>query len=296
MKIILTGSSGRVGRAIYNQLAARHDVVGIDRTPFATTRLLADFTDADLLASAVRGADAIIHTAALHAPHVGVVPDSEFERINVAGTRRVIAAARQAGVPRLVFTSTTALYGPAVEGGRAAWVSEDTPPRPRSIYHRTKLAAEALLAAAAGPTLAVRVLRVARCFPEAADLLALYRLSRGVDVRDVATAHVAALSNPGPAYQCFNISGRVPFLAQDCALVATQLEAALHLRAPALLAAFRARGWHLPSGLDRIYVSTRAEQALGWAAQYGFEEVLAQLDRGSLEVLPVPLASSSAQA
>lgn len=215
MKIILTGSSGRVGRAIYNQLAPQHEVIGIDRTPFATTRLVADFADANLLAKALPGADAIIHTAALHAPHVGVVPDSEFERINVEGTRLVVEAAQLAGVPRLVFTSTTALFGQAMENGRAAWVTDDTPPRPRSIYHRSKLAAEALLQAAAGPTLAVRVLRMARCFPEAADLMALYRLSRGVDVRDVASAHVAALSNGGPAHQCYIISGQVPFLAQD---------------------------------------------------------------------------------
>ena len=287
MKIIVTGSSGRVGRAIYNQLAARHEVVGIDRTPFATTQLVADFADAALLAKAARGAQAIIHTAALHAPHVGLVPDSEFERINVEGTRLVVEAARRAGVPRLVFTSTTALFGPAIEQGRAAWVTDDTIPQSRSIYHRSKLAAEALLAAAAGSTLAVRVIRMARCFPEAADLMALYRLSRGVDVRDVAKAHVAALHNDGPPYQCYIVSGKVPFAEQDCALVATDLEAALRKRAPALVAAFQARGWPLPPGLDRLYVSARAERALGWAPEYGFEEVLAQLDRGSLEVLPL---------
>lgn len=287
MKIILTGSSGRVGRAIYNQLAAHHEVAGIDRTPFATTQLFADFADADLLANAMQGADAVIHTAALHAPHVGIVPNSEFERINVEGTQLVITAAQLAGVPRLVFTSTTALFGQVMENGQASWVTEETTPRPRSIYHRTKLAAEALLEAAASPTLSVRVIRMSRCFPEPADLMALYRLCRGVDVRDVARAHVAALHNGGAAYQRYIISGKVPFLEQDCALVASHLEAALHQRAPALLAAFQARGWHLPASLDRIYVSKQAEQALGWVPQYGFEEVLAQLDRGSLEVLPV---------
>ncbi|MCC3159941.1 NAD(P)-dependent oxidoreductase [Hymenobacter sp. 15J16-1T3B] len=287
MKIVLTGSSGRVGRAIYNQLAPQHEIIGIDRTPFATTRLVADFADAALLADALQGADAVIHAAALHAPHVGIVPDSEFERVNVDGTRLVVEAARQAGVPRLVLTSTTALFGHAIAEGRAAWVTDDTPPRPRSIYHRTKLAAEALVAAAAGPDLAVRVLRMSRCYPEPADQMALYRISRGVDVRDVARAHAAALHNDGPAYQCYIISGQVPFTEAECAVVATALEQALQLRAPALLAAFRVRGWQVPASLDRLYVATRAEQGLGWVPQYGFEEVLAQLDRHSLEVLPV---------
>lgn len=288
MRVLLTGSSGRVGRAIYNHLAAHHEVIGIDRTPFATTSIVADFADADLLRRVVPGTEAIIHTAALHAPHVGVVPDREFERINVEGTRLLLAVARQAGVPRLVLTSTTAVFGAKAAPGQAAWVTEDTPPRPRTIYHRTKLAAEALAEAAAGPDLAVRVLRVARCFPEPADQMALYRISRGIDVRDVARAHGAALRNAGPAYQCHLISGPVPFTPTDCPLVGSRLPEALRLRAPELLQAFQERGWPVPAALDRLYVSTRAAGELGWEPHYGFQEVLAQLDRSSLEVLPVP--------
>ena len=53
VKILLTGSSGRVGRAIFGALAARHEVVGIDRSPFATTRHVADFTDTRMLAKAL---------------------------------------------------------------------------------------------------------------------------------------------------------------------------------------------------------------------------------------------------
>lgn len=45
MKILLTGSSGRIGRAIFGALAASHEVVGLDRSPFATTRIIADVTD-----------------------------------------------------------------------------------------------------------------------------------------------------------------------------------------------------------------------------------------------------------
>ncbi|MBX0292981.1 hypothetical protein K3G63_21235 [Hymenobacter sp. HSC-4F20] len=80
----------------------------------------------------------------------------------------------------------------------------------------------------------------------------------------------------------------MPFLEKDCELVATDLEAALRKRAPAVLVAFQQRGWRLPSSLGRLYVSTQAEKGLGWVPQYSFEEVLAQLDRGSLAVLPTP--------
>ncbi|MGF0520385.1 hypothetical protein ACQEDT_02620 [Agrobacterium pusense] len=45
MRIVLTGSSGRVGRAIFSALASRHEVIGIDRSPFSTTHIVGDFAD-----------------------------------------------------------------------------------------------------------------------------------------------------------------------------------------------------------------------------------------------------------
>lgn len=129
MRIVLTGSSGRVGRAIFSVLAGKHDVFGIDRSPFATTHLVGDFANEVLLRSAFEDADAVIHVAALHAPHVGIIPDEEFHRINVGGTRLVAEAAIAAGVRRLVFTSTTALYGSAVSPTSCTWIDEDTPPQ-----------------------------------------------------------------------------------------------------------------------------------------------------------------------
>ncbi|MEO6286977.1 MAG: NAD(P)-dependent oxidoreductase [Dyadobacter sp.] len=286
MKIVLTGSSGRVGRAIFNALAADHQVIGIDRSPFSTTQITGDFADLNLLRLAMDGADAVIHTAALHAPHVGLVPDAEFDRINVDGTRLIIEAAKAAGVKRCVFTSTTALFGKTSENNVCAWVTEETVPQPRSIYHHTKLAAEKLLSEAADEHFVVRVIRMSRCFPETADVMALYRLNRGIDVRDVASAHVAALTNTGLAFERYIISGATPFTEHDCFLLATDPAAIIRTKLPELLNEFEKRGWHIPESIDRVYVSKKAA-ALGWRMQYGFEEVMAQLDRGSLEVLPV---------
>ncbi len=194
MRIILTGSSGRVGRAIFAALAGSHDTVGIDRSPFSTTHLVSDFADYDFLLKACRGADAVIHTAALHAPHVGLATDDEFQRVNIEGTRLVANAAIATGVKRLIFTSTTSLYGYAVTPGSCTWIDENTPPQPKSVYHRTKLEAERILEAVAHPKLEVRVLRMSRCFPEPGDVMASYRMHRGIDVRDVANAHLAALT------------------------------------------------------------------------------------------------------
>jgi nucleoside-diphosphate-sugar epimerase len=259
MRIVLTGSSGRVGRAIFSALAGRHDVTGIDRSPFSTTHIVGDFADIKLLRSALERADAVIHAAALHAPHVGIVPDAEFQRINVGGTRMLAEAAMAAGVPRLVFTSTTALYGHAVSAGSCTFIDEETPPRPKSIYHRTKLEAEQVLAEMAGPHLAVRVLRMSRSFPEPADVMAAYRLHRGVDIRDVADAHLLALTNTGDDFQRYIISGATPFSACDCNDLASNAASILRQRVPALADAIAHRAWALPATIDRIYSPLQAK-------------------------------------
>ena len=295
MRVVLTGSSGRVGRAILAALAEQHEIVGIDRTPFSTTHIVGDFASEALLSSAFEGADAVIHSAALHAPHVDTIPDAEFQRINVEGTRLVGKAMIAAGVKRLIFTSTTALYGHAVAAGHCTWIDESTPPLPKSIYHRTKLEAEHRLEEMAGPDLAVRVLRMSRSFPEPGDVMAAYRLHRGVDIRDVADAHFAALSNTGAHFQRHIVSAATPFVRQDCEVLARDAESVIRERAPALAAAFERRGWTLPGSIDRVYDSGQAELALGWRPRFGFNEVLEQMDRRSLEVLP-PAARISKRA
>jgi nucleoside-diphosphate-sugar epimerase len=286
MRIVVTGSGGRIGRGIYNELVrGRHDVIGIDRYPASlAVSHVGDICDSDVMRRACVGAHAIIHVAALHAPHVGVATQHDFERVNVAGTAAVIEAAREAGIARIVFTSTTALYGAAAR--EPSWIDEATPPAPLTVYHRTKLAAEQLLRAAAGTTLQVRILRMARCFPEPADVMAVYRLHRGVDARDVAEAHALALVHEGGAHHTWVISGPTPFEPGDLPALGASAPAVLRVRAPALAAAFEARGWRLPLVIDRVYASVLARSELGWTPRFGFEEVLAAYDRRDVDVLP----------
>lgn len=287
----MTGSAGRIGRAIVGRLANEHDVLGVDRISAPTVDRVVDLLDRGALAAACEAAEAIVHVAALHAPHVGVVPDAELERINVEGTQRVIEAARAAGARTIVFTSTTALYGAGARGGAAAaWLDEESEPRPLTIYHRTKLAAEALLREASGARLRIRVVRMSRCFPEPADLMAVYRLHRGVDARDVAAAHAAALAYDGPPYRAWVVSGATPFRPSDCEALARDAPAVLRERAPDLVAAFSARGWAPPRSIDRVYDPTRATRELAWLPRHGFADVLAMLDSGDAEVLPPRVA------
>lgn len=287
MRILVTGSSGRIGRAIHERLGREHELIGWDRSPSATAQLVGDLGDVTLLRRAVTGVDAIVHAAALHAPHAGVEKDSEFERINVRATRALASAALEAGVGRFVFTSTTALYGTASSPGPAArWVDEALVPRPVTIYHRTKLAAEAILDEASKTgKLAVTVLRMSRCFPEHAPLMAAYRLHRGVDARDVADAHALALASSPPGFRKYVISGATPFRTDDLGELMQDAPSVLRRQAPELAEAFALRGWLLPASIDRVYSPALAMAELGWKPRYGFTEVLRKLDEGSPDVL-----------
>ena len=288
MKILITGSTGRVGRAIYVRLCREHDVVGFDRAASSTADIVGDLGDTALLERSLRGVEAVVHTAALHAPQVGLVPDEAFETVNVQATRRLAELAVHAGVAKLVFTSTTALYGSAsTRADAAGWVDEDVMPQPVSIYHRTKLAAERVLEEiATHEHLAVTVLRMSRCFPEPVVAMAAYRLHRGIDARDVAEAHALALQSPGAAFARYVISATTPFTRDDVDALLRDAPAVLRRRAPALVEAYARRAWSLPASIDRVYVPNLAEQALGWRSRFGFEEVIRMLDEGSSEVLP----------
>jgi UDP-glucose 4-epimerase len=288
MKVLITGASGRVGRAIYIRLYPGYEVLGYDQAPSSTADVVASLEDSDRLRDALAGVDAVVHTAALHAPHVGVCSEAEFERVNVHCTSDLVRLSVAAGVRRFIFTSTTALYGAAATPrGEAGWVTEDTVPEPRTIYHRTKLLAENLLEAAAGRgELDVTVLRMSRCFPEPAPFMATCRLHRGVDARDVADAHAAALESSDGGFRRLIISGATPFEPGDCKELLESAPTVLRRRAPELVAEFERREWALPDSIDRVYSSPKAASELGWNPQYGFGEVLAEYDRHSPEVLP----------
>ncbi|MCO7187903.1 NAD(P)-dependent oxidoreductase [Pseudoalteromonas sp. XMcav2-N-2] len=289
MKVLVTGSAGRVGRAIYIKLMREYEVVGLDKTPCSTADFVGDIRDIDLLNEAVEGIDVVVHTAALHAPHVGLVDEDMFQSINVDATKQLALAGVRAGVKHFVFTSTTALYGHAsTPSGRAGWITEQTVPQPKSVYHRSKILAEqALQTISTEHILPVTVLQMSRCFPEPADLMSIYRLTRGIDARDVANAHLCTIKKRLPGFTRFIISGATPFCRDDQTRLFLQASKVIAEKCPQLVSAFEQRGWSLPDSLDRVYDSSAAQQQLNWQPDYGYEHVLQMLDTQSAEVLPV---------
>lgn len=141
-RYLVTGASGFVGRALCHRLLDAGTVRGLSRRrPSAgpwDSYVARDVAGDEPLDGALDGVDIVFHLAGLaHDVHAHA-SESEYDRINVRGTRRVLEAAERARVSAFVFLSSVKAIG---EGGEDR-VDDDVPPGPVSAYGRSKLAAE----------------------------------------------------------------------------------------------------------------------------------------------------------
>lgn len=147
MKLLLTGGSGFIGTHLIEQLLGEnHEITIFDKRPSASYPhlvVLGDVRDAEALEKVAAGKDAIYHLAAEHTDDVR--PVSLYYDVNVGGTRNVTAAAESAGIDRIVFTSSVAVYPLGAD-----MPDEGSPPGPFNDYGRSKLAAEETLTEWAG--------------------------------------------------------------------------------------------------------------------------------------------------
>jgi nucleoside-diphosphate-sugar epimerase len=303
MKILLTGSSGWLGRFLAPRLmAAGHEVVGLDPAPGVHTHVIGTVANRALVdrAFADHGIEAVIHAGALHKPDIVRYPAQAFVDVNVTGTLNLLEAAAAAGHDRFVFTSTTSLMiSEAVRAGRAggatraAWLDEGFGPiEPRNIYGVTKHAAEQLCRLHHREHgLAIAILRTGRFFPEDDDthsepsgpnLKANEFLNRRLTVEDAADAHVAALARaPEIGFGTFILSAPPPFAPEEAEALVRDAPAVIARRFPDAAELYAQAGWRLPAHIDRVYDPGLAERVLGFRCRTDFAAVLAALRTGS---------------
>ncbi len=236
MDVLVTGSSGVLGQSLVPRLAARGDrlrLFDVVATPDALAREVAekggtwtgvqgDMRDREVLARAVDGVETIYHLAAGQRmkPQFASCSEEEIFEMNLGGVRNVLDVARERGVRKVVFISSSAVYGIP----RTVPVDEETHPKdPIGAYGRSKLDAEVLCRRAVEQGQDVTWLRPMSLFGDGMTgvfVLLFDWVRRGrkvfllgagsnrvqmVSADDVARAAIAAATTPGTSGLVVNV-------------------------------------------------------------------------------------------
>lgn len=148
MKALVVGGAGYIGSVVARHLVdAGHEVTVIDNlskghewaVPEGAAFRVVDLLDQPALSSVLgEGFDAVLHFAARSLVGESVAKPVDYFRTNVGGTLNLLDAMRDAGVRRLVFSSTAAVYGEP----ETVPIAETAPTRPTNPYGSSKLAVD----------------------------------------------------------------------------------------------------------------------------------------------------------
>jgi len=284
MRILLTGASGKLGRAIRRAAAGSHELVLCDTDERIRDEggTVADVTDAEAMRHLAEGCDAIIHTAALHGRWYGKASHAQFIKANVLGAENLFQAALLHGVRRLAMSSTMeVLIGRRWDAsGVGAFVDETSPPRPDWIYPVTKLQVEQLGSLYARHFgLEVIHLRYMGIYDEPIERIGFGLLARHVAADDCASANLLALTTPGLSDEVLHIGPDTPLTPRDVRDALTDIWPVLERHWPGVTG-FCRRNTLAPTEKQRLWPVTsiaRAKRTLGWKPALTFDGYLRNL-------------------
>jgi UDP-glucose 4-epimerase len=277
-KVLVTGSSGQLGREIVRQLKLRnYEVLGVDILESDTTNEIIDIRDNEQIKRITKGIDAIIHTAAIHGKHYELkYPREKFIETNINGTFNLLNACVENRINKFLYTSTTSIYGKSmVNKKQAVWVDENLIPNPRDIYDITKLTAELLCRDYfEKESIETTVLRVSRFLPEDENTKAVHRLYRGLDEYDGAIGHILALEKRFKTFEIYNISNESPFQKEDLKALILDAKEVIKKYYSRIEQIFEEKKWVFPKSIDRVYSIDKAKKELGYKPINNFDSFL----------------------
>lgn len=287
LRVLVTGAAGHLGSHLVPLLLETGlAVTGLDMAapaapPVGWRLLHGALADRELLRAALTGQDLVVHCASIHPwkPY----PDEQYLDANVKGTWLLYTAAAEAGVDRMVLTSSIAAAGyQAVPTG--AWpVGEEQQFPLGDLYGLTKFSQEqiARLFAEQGrvQTIALRP----PAFMPRPDLETGFQLTGNFAlVEDIAAAHLAAvrvlggLQAPGGAlapFQAVTVTNALPYTPGDAALLVdgNNVRRLAEKYWPAAYPWLVSQGYQ-GVGLYALYDLGRARRLLGWQPRHNFEQ------------------------
>ncbi|MFA6035650.1 MAG: NAD-dependent epimerase/dehydratase family protein [Candidatus Micrarchaeia archaeon] len=296
-KIVVTGSAGFIASHMCEALLAKgHEVVGYDNLSAGKMENMAEclrsphfsFVRGDILnmekfGEVCEGAEAVYHLAADPLVKESAErPMLSFEQ-NVIGTFRVLEAARRRGVKRVVFTSTSTVYGDAVK----IPTPEESHLEPISNYGASKLACESYLGAYAHTYgMKCTAVRYANIYGERgghgvmkdfyvkliANPAELEILGNGKQdksylyVDDAVKATLLAAEKQKEPFNAYNVGSRHKHKVDE---IARLISRELGLK-PKFMYTGGKRGWI--GDVSVMLLSTKKIEKLGWRESIGFEK------------------------
>ncbi|MFC8616596.1 NAD-dependent epimerase/dehydratase family protein [Micromonospora purpureochromogenes] len=280
-RVVVTGATGKLGRHVVAHLRrVGVDVLAVDRVggPRDTDGefLLVDLTDYGQVVEAFTGGadehpgkvDAIVHLAAVPAP--GLMPNATTFANNSAATYNVFAAARAAGIKRVVWASSETVLGlPFDTPPPYAPVDEEYPPRPESTYSLNKALEEEMARHFCrwDPELVMVGLRFSNVmdvedyarFPsfDADPQLRRWNLWGYIDARDGAQAVERALAHDQPGADVFIIASADTVMSRSSASLMAEVYPGVEIRTEL--------GEH-----DTLLSIDKARRVLGYEAEHSW--------------------------
>ncbi|WP_433308757.1 NAD-dependent epimerase/dehydratase family protein [Micromonospora sp. CA-269861] len=284
-RVVVTGATGKLGRAVVAHLrAVGVDVLAVDRAGGRDPRdvngefLLVDLTDYGQVVEAFTGGadehaggvDAVVHLAAVPAP--GLMSNATTFANNSAATYNVFAAARAAGIKRVVWASSETVLGlPFDTPPPYAPVDEEYAPRPESTYSLNKALEEEMARHFCrwDPELVMVGLRFSNVmdvedyapFPsfDADPRLRRWNLWGYIDARDGAQAVERALAHDQPGTDVFIIANADTVMTRSSASLMAEVYPGVEVR--------RELGEH-----ETLLSIDKARRVLGYEPQHSWRD------------------------
>ncbi|MEU1395220.1 NAD(P)-dependent oxidoreductase [Micromonospora zamorensis] len=289
-RVVVTGATGKLGRAVVTHLrVVGVDVLAVDRAGGRDPRdvagefLQVDLTDYGQVVEAFTGGadehaggiDAVVHLAAVPAP--GLMPNATTFANNSAATYNVLAAARAAGIKRVVWASSETVLGlPFDTPPPYAPVDEEYAPRPESTYSLNKALEEEMARHFCrwDPELVMVGLRFSNVmdvedyapFPsfDADPLLRRWNLWGYIDARDAAQAVERALAHDQPGADVFIIANADTVMTRSSASLMAEVYPGVEIR--------KELGEH-----ETLLSIDKARRVLGYEPQHSWRDHVDQL-------------------